>query len=137
MAHWRRGGGNPDKAQPDLVRYARRLGATVKIISQVGDFCDAAVGFRGSNLLWELKTPGEIRKDRKGRKKGGTLTPEQEDLKANWCGKIELILTQEDVLRSLLAADLNRPLDYQAVADDWLAAIVKAARTADPMKGKQ
>lgn len=130
MAHWRRAGGHPDKAQPDLVKFARRLGASVKIVSQVGDFVDAAIGFRGSNLLWEIKNPGEIRNDRKGRKQGGQLTPDQVKLRANWRGRIDLIQTTDDVLKALLAADMNRPIDYQDVPDDFLAAMIKSARQA-------
>jgi len=111
------------------VQFARRLGASVEIISKVGHGCpDALVGFRGSNLIWEFKRPGEPGK-RVAKRQGGKLKEKQQRFVDTWMGKVETIETPEDVIRSLLRADTNRTLDCQEVSDDFLAHVVKAVRS--------
>lgn len=137
MAHWHRSGGHADLNQNPLVKFARRLGASVTITSHVGkDFPDAVIGFREVNLLWEFKQPAELGKRGKPRK-APQLTQGQEDFRNTWLGTVETIRTAEDVVRSLLRADKMRPLDSTAVPDDYLAAIVKTIRANLPelMKG--
>lgn len=125
----RASGGNPDGNQKDLIKLARRLGASVAIVSQVNGFTDAVVGFRGSNGLAEFKMPGFKKKQARGRK----ITQTEQDqaaLRATWAGRPpEIIETYEDLLKFLLAMDLNRPTDYQDVADDYLGAVIRALRS--------
>jgi hypothetical protein len=124
----RGGGGHPDANQGPLVKLARRLGATVQITSQIGGWVDATVGFRGVNLLWEIKAEGFQAKVAKGRKLTKT-EQQQADLRATWTGRIDVIETADDVIRALLQADLNKPSDYYEVPNDYLAAIVKVVRS--------
>lgn len=110
------------------------MGATVVIISELGNGApDALVGFRGSNLLWDFKKPGSAPTKRPGKgKKPRKLTGSEEaqaGFDATWMGmpRVE-IETVDDVMRSLLNADRNKPLDYSEVADDFVAAVVKVVR---------
>lgn len=132
MGYHRKRGGNPDSNQAALVAFARRLGASVEIISKVGHGCpDLLVGFRGQNLTWEVKRPGAPGKTK--RRKAGQLRPKQEEFASRWRGAPpETIATAGDVLRSLLAVDRNRPLSITTVPDDTLAAIVAVARKGWP-----
>lgn len=132
----RRDGGNPDANQGPLLALARRLGASVKVTSQVPEWVDATVGFRGQNLLWEVKRSGWRAEKKRGRKL--TKTEEgQAELHTNWQGRIEIVETPDDVVRALLNADRTKALDYSTVPDDYLAAIVRALRQnlPDLMKG--
>ncbi len=67
-----RNGGNPDLNQKDIVKELRKIGCKVTITSEVSDFCDLVVGFKGNLYLVEVKdgtkppsarklTPGEIK----------------------------------------------------------------------------
>lgn len=133
MPKFARAGGHADGNQEPLVKFARRMGASVVITSIVPNWVDATVGFRGSTLLWEIKREGwrkGLQKKRGGRRKLRRTEEGQEDLRATWRGgEIEIIETVDDVLRSLLRADLNRPMDLQPVLDDYLAAIVGTVRS--------
>ena len=54
-----------DKNQPDIVKAFRAMGASVHILSTVGDgFPDLAIGIRGKTFLVEVKTEeGKLTKD--------------------------------------------------------------------------
>lgn len=118
-----RGRGRTDANQKSLVKFMRRLGAAVFDTSGVGNgFPDLVVCFRGSNLLIEIKNP----KTYHGR---AGLSDHQQKFANEWMGgPIYIVKTADDVVRALLAADLNRPLDYQAAPDDYVAAVVKNIR---------
>lgn len=52
-----RSGGHPDGTQEAIVLVLRKVGATVQIITQVGNGCpDLLVGFRGRTFLLEVKS---------------------------------------------------------------------------------
>lgn len=123
----RGGGGNPDRNQGPLLALAERLGASVQVTSQIGGWVDATIGFRGMNLLWEVKMPGFRKSVARGRKLTKTEAS-QADLRARWGGRIDIIETADDVIAALLGADRNRSLDYTAVPDDYLASIVRTVR---------
>lgn len=123
----RGGGGNPDQNQAPLLQLARRLGATVQVTSQIGGWVDATVGFRGVNMLWEVKRPGWRRSVANGRKLTETER-KQAELRATWAGRIDIIETVDDVIRALLQTDLNRQLDYTDVPNDFLAGVIQALR---------
>jgi hypothetical protein len=49
-----------DRNQPEIVEGLRAMGCVVQSLGQVGDGCpDLLVSFRGSNVLLEVKMPGE------------------------------------------------------------------------------
>ena len=54
-----------DKNQPDIVKAFRAMGASVHILSTVGDgFPDLAIGIHGKTFLVEVKTEeGKLTKD--------------------------------------------------------------------------
>lgn len=97
-----RSGGKPDASQMAILKTAKRLGATYQIVSVVPRFVDAVIGFQGLNLLWEIKTPGG-----RGRKK---KTEEgQQNLRATWRGRIDVVETEAQAVQALLDADRTRP----------------------------
>ena len=49
-----------DVNQPEIVRRLRQVGASVQILSRVGDGCpDLVVGYQGRNFLMEVKDEGK------------------------------------------------------------------------------
>lgn len=77
----------PDSNQAEIVKFARAVGATVDVI---GEPVDLLVGWKGRNLLWEVK------RDRKAK-----LRPSQEEFFATWRGSVERIDSIADAARSL------------------------------------
>lgn len=99
-----RAGGNPDANQADLVALARRLGADVRVTSQVGrDFPDLVVGFRGVTVLVEVTNPagkGKAFRERKAR---------QAEFRAGWRGgPVVEVKTADDLIRLLTGPDMVR-----------------------------
>lgn len=82
-----------DNIQTETVLKARSLGATVKIMSNVGGgFPDLLIGFKGINWIFELKS------------KKGILSPKQERFIANWNGSVYVSRDPDevvDILRSI------------------------------------
>lgn len=75
-----------DANQEQVVRWFRALGASVAHIHTVGQGVpDLLVGWRGYNLLVEVKQP-------KGR-----LTPDETTWHETWLGQVAIIRTLEDV----------------------------------------
>ena len=66
-----------DENQARIVKRLRQIGATVEILSQVGNGCpDLLVGISGSvNVLLEVKQPG------------GKLSEAQEEWHRKWAGQ--------------------------------------------------
>lgn len=80
--------GKIDANQPDIVKALRRAGATVKIMSNLGDgFPDIGVGFRGKNFLMEVK-------DGKN-----DLTQDQREFFDTWRGQVVVVRSPADALR--------------------------------------
>ena len=70
-----------DKNQNDVVQALEAIGATVTLLSQVGEGCpDLLVGFRGTNHLIEVKD-GDLAPSAR------RLTPPQKKWHAEWKGK--------------------------------------------------
>lgn len=87
--------GRIDGNQQIVIAYLRRFGATVEILSNVGGGCpDLLVGFRGVNLLVEVKDPSQSKSTR-------ALTPAQKEWHASWKGRVHIIETPEEALRLL------------------------------------
>ena len=71
-----------DANQADIVRAFRSIGATVQILSMVGHGCpDTLVGFRGRNILVEIKNSSLVLSKQQ-------LTKDQIAWHAGWNGQV-------------------------------------------------
>lgn len=50
-----RNGGNPDNNQKEIVKSLRKLGAKVVIVSEVSNFVDLVIGYKGKLFIAEIK----------------------------------------------------------------------------------
>ena len=76
-----------DANQRSIVADLRAIGATVEDLHEVGDGCpDIAVGFRGQNYLFEIKT------------ESGQLRANQRRWHDRWNGQVDVIRSSEDAL---------------------------------------
>jgi hypothetical protein len=79
-----------DGNQAEIVAALRAVGATVQILSAVGDGCpDILVGRNGRNYLMEIKVPG------------GKLTPDQVEWHCGWRGRARIVESKRDALKAL------------------------------------
>jgi hypothetical protein len=87
-----------DTAQLEIVRKLRSCGVTVDPrISRVGQGVpDLLCGFRGRNILLEVKT-GARDCDRK-------LTQDEQDWHASWAGQVAVVSDWEEAMRHILEA---------------------------------
>lgn len=70
-----------DDNQTEIVAALRKLGASVQILSAVGQGCpDLLCGFRGKNILLEIKDGNKVISAQK-------LTPDQVDWHRRWQGQ--------------------------------------------------
>lgn len=70
-----------DENQTEIVAALRKLGASVQILSAVGQGCpDLLCGFRGKNILLEIKDGNKVVSAQK-------LTPDQVDWHRRWQGQ--------------------------------------------------
>lgn len=77
-----------DKNQNEIVKAFRDLGASVLILSGVGQGCpDTCIGFGGVNVLVELKTPK------------GALTPDQVVFFDGWRGDAQIARSIDDAIQ--------------------------------------
>ena len=84
-----------DANQGEIVAYLRRIGASVQVLSAVGHGCpDLLVGFRGRNVLLEVKDGGKPPSKRK-------LTPDEQEWHALWRGEVRIVESIQDA-RSIL-----------------------------------
>jgi hypothetical protein len=76
-----------DANQHAIVKAARWRGATVHLLHREGRGCpDLLVGFRGRNLLWEVKT------------EAGTMTDSEAAWHETWRGSVDIVWTVEQAL---------------------------------------
>jgi hypothetical protein len=81
-----------DASQPEIVKAIEKLGATVHSLAAVGAGCpDLLIGFRGRNLLWEIKDGSKSLSRR-------NLTPDQSAWHANWRGSVVIVETVEQAV---------------------------------------
>lgn len=96
-----------DLNQQEIVNALRQIGCSVAVTSSLGNgFCDLCVGYRGRNLLVEVKSPG------------GRLTDDQVKFRDNWKGQysvvesiaeaVDVVTKDESVYRNQKAAMINR-----------------------------
>lgn len=80
-----------DKNQKLIVSFLRELGCTVLVLSQVGNGSpDLLVGFRGRNILMEVKNEGE------------ELRSNQKKFIGEWKGNAYVVRTRHDALLALM-----------------------------------
>ena len=83
-----------DANQAAIVGVLRDIGATVLILSRVGQGCpDLAVGFRGVAYFLEVKS------------KSGKLTPAEREFFEIWKEHVTLVRSPDDALRAIGAIE--------------------------------
>ena len=81
-----------DDNQAELVKQLRKAGATVQHLHTQGRGCpDLLVGWRGLNLLFEVKDPNKPPSAR-------LLTDDEREWHAKWRGQVHVIETAEEAL---------------------------------------
>jgi hypothetical protein len=79
-----------DANQAEIVDALRQLGASVLILSRVGQGCaDLAVGLRGETFFLEVKTDK------------GKLTPAEKEFMDSWRGHYAIVRTPEEALKAI------------------------------------
>jgi len=82
-----------DHNQREIVAALRRIGASVALLSMVGNGVpDIAVGFRKLNWFFEIKH-GDKPKSRK------QLTPKEKNFHKSWQGQIAIVENWQDAFR--------------------------------------
>ena len=82
-----------DANQTEIVKALRQVGASVQSLAATGKGDpDLLVGFRGKNLLLEVKDGGKIKSDRK-------LTPDQVVWHQTWRGRVYVVESVEQALQ--------------------------------------
>lgn len=82
--------GNPDANQGDIVRALRKVGASVQLLTLLGDGCgDLLVGFRGANFVLEVKTTK------------GKLNKRQREWHGTWCGQRAVVRTVDEAFAAI------------------------------------
>lgn len=81
-----------DRNQPEIVKDLRKAGATVQHLHTVGQGCpDILVGFRGENILMEIKDGEKPPSKQK-------LTDDEADWHTLWRGKVYIVRSSEEAL---------------------------------------
>ncbi|MCG3770463.1 MAG: hypothetical protein JW384_01613 [Nitrosomonadaceae bacterium] len=74
-----------DANQTEIVTALRKIGATVQILSAVGQGCpDLLIGYKGKNYLVEVKDGSKPPSQRK-------LTPDQVVWHRDWKGQVDVL----------------------------------------------
>lgn len=81
-----------DANQPEIVKALRKLGCTVLMLHQLGKGCpDILIGFRGKNLLAEIKDSSKVPSKRR-------LTTDEKEFHDMWRGQVAVIESIEDAI---------------------------------------
>ncbi len=79
-----------DANQKEIVEALRAVGASVVVLSRVGQGCaDLSAGFRGKNYFLEVKTDS------------GKLTPAERKFMDGWRGHYAIVRTAEEALKAI------------------------------------
>ena len=79
-----------DRNQAEIVSALRQVGASVLVLSRVGQGCaDLAAGIRGETFFLEVKTDK------------GKLTPREQEFMDEWRGHYAIVRTPEEALRAI------------------------------------
>ena len=77
-------------------------GATVTTLAAVGDGCpDLLVGYRGRNLLLEVKDPNQGRPEYRNRETHRVLTNDQAKWLSTWNGTAVVVWDIDEALRAI------------------------------------
>ncbi len=83
-----------DRNQVEIVSVLRQAGASVLVLSRVGQGCaDLGIGFRGFTYFLEVKTDK------------GKLTPAEQEFMDTWRGHYAIVRTPDDALRAIGAIE--------------------------------
>lgn len=78
-----------DENQPSIVKHLRTLGMSVCLLHTVGQGVpDICVGYRGVNVLLEIKNPLKPKSDRQ-------LSADEAEWHIHWRGQIAVVETKE------------------------------------------
>lgn len=89
-----------DPNQPAIVKALRARGASVQSLGSVGAGCpDLLVGFKGINLIMEVKDPDSDAPA--GRNHPLKLNPAQVDWFETWNGSAKVVMSVEDAMNML------------------------------------
>jgi hypothetical protein len=105
-----------DANQAGIVADLRRIsGCSVLVLSAVGSGCpDILVGYRGFNLLFEIKNPGDsIRKDERGEA--------QRTFHAEWTGQARVVESFLEIINYMTGR-------YEEVREETTAEVAEVAR---------
>ena len=92
-----------DANQAAIVRALESLGCTVQSLAAVGGGVpDLLIGWRGLNLLLEVKDGGKPPSERK-------LTPDQVRWHRDWRGQVAVVETVDDAIQAVLRANAGLP----------------------------
>ena len=90
-----------DANQTAITQALRRMGASVQHLHTLGAGCpDLLVGFRGVNLLMEVKDGEKIPSKRK-------LTPDEQEWHDTWRGQVSIVESVEDAVNLLNGAEVT------------------------------
>ena len=79
-----------DANQAEIVQALRDAGASVLVLSRVGQGCaDLAAGVRGETFFLEVKTDK------------GKLTPREQEFMEGWRGHYAIVRTPEEALKAI------------------------------------
>ena len=82
-----------DDNQKLLVELWRRMGATVLILSEVGNGCpDVLIGYNGLNALVEIKDGSKVPSKQK-------LTQPQAEFHESWRGHVCIVKDEEEAMK--------------------------------------
>lgn len=85
-----------DANQTEIVRRFREIGASVQVMSSVGKgFPDLIVGWRGRNILLELKDGSKPPSAR-------ALTVDQVHWHANWAGQVAVVTSVDQAVELVM-----------------------------------
>lgn len=87
-----------DANQGDIVDGLRAIGCTVKVLHAPADLL---VGYRGRNVLLEVKDSGKPPSARK-------LTSDQVIFQADWRGQYDVVKTLDEAIAAVQRHTLNR-----------------------------
>jgi hypothetical protein len=87
-----------DGNHDDLIKGLKKVGATVQTLSQVGRGCpDLLIGFRGANVLLEVKD-GSLPPSKR------TLTESEATWHQGWRGQVATVGSLDDALKAIGAS---------------------------------
>jgi hypothetical protein len=90
-----------DRNQAEIVKAFRQIGASVQVLSAVGKGCpDTLVGFRGVNVLVEIKDGEKVPSKQK-------LTSDQTRWHENWAGQVCIANDISDAVEQVVRVSMG------------------------------